>query len=153
MSTLSRRSLLLATFLAANFAAGFAMAKDGDSGSGSGNSGSGSGNSGSGSSGGDDDGGDDDDDGDDSNENNSGNSHGGRHGNDHEKAIKAVQRGKAVSLQKLRDHLADHYPGKILDVNLRRRAGNYFYNVRILATGNRIKVLSLNALTLKPRGN
>jgi uncharacterized membrane protein YkoI len=134
--------------LAANFAAGMAMAKDGESGGGSGNSGSGSGNSGSGngSSGDDDDGADDD-------ESDSGDSHNGRRGDDHENALKAVRRGKAVSLQKLKDHLAAQYPGKILDVNLRRSSGDYFYNVRILAKGNRIKVFSLNALTLKPRGN
>jgi hypothetical protein len=153
MSSLSRRSLLLALFVAANFAASFVLAKDGDSG-GSGNSGSGSGNSGSSNSGpgnsssGGNDGEDDDDEDDDDDSGRD-----GRRSDDHEKVIKAVQRGKAVSLKKLKDHLADQYPGKILDVNLRRFSGDYFYNVRILAKGNRIKVYSLNALTLKPRGN
>lgn len=140
MSNLSRRSLLLALLMAANSAALEVMAKDGDSGGGSGNSGSGSSNSGHG---GDDDDDDDDDDSDDDS--------GGRRDNDHDRAIKAVKRGKAVSLTKLRDHLSQNYPGKVLDVSLRRSSGDYFYNVRILAKGNRLRVLSLNALTLKPR--
>jgi hypothetical protein len=150
MPGLSRRSLLVALFLAANFAADIALASDEDSGSGSGNSGSGSNSSGSGS--GDD---RDDDDGDDDNEDgdNSGNQSSGGRDDDQERAIKAVRRGKAVSLKKLREHLSQNYSGKILDVKLRRRSGDYFYNVRMLAKGNRLRMLSLNALTLRPQAN
>lgn len=159
MSSVSRRSLLLALVMAASFAAEFAVAKDGDSGGGSGNSGSGSSNSGSGSSNsGSDSGGDDD--GDDENENDneesdddSENDSGRHRDDDHERAIRAVRNGKAVSLKKLKVYLADRYPGKVLDVSLRRRSGDYFYSVRILGKGNRLKVLSLDALTLKPRGS
>lgn len=149
MPSLDRRRLLVALFLAANFAADVALADDGDSGGGSGNSGSGSGNSGSGSGDDGDDGDDDDNEGDDD----SGNQSRGSHGDDQERAIKAVRRGKAVSLKRLRDHVEQNYPGKILDVRLRRRSGDYFYNVRILARGNRLKMLSLNALTLRPQAN
>jgi hypothetical protein len=146
MLSLSRRSLLVALLFAANFAADVALAKDGDSGSGSGNSGSGSNNSGSGS-------GDDGDDRDDGDDDDGGDPSSGGRDDDHERATEAVRRGKAVPLKKLREHLAQNFPGKILDVSLRRRSGDYYYNVRILAKGNRLKMLSLNALTLKLREN
>lgn len=166
MTKLSRRSLLLAIVLAANFAGGIAMAKDGDSGGGSGNSGSGSGSSGSGSGGsGSGGGGGDDDDGDDGDDHEGNGGGGTRHernrdndnrngdNEDNERARRAVRGGKAVSLIKLKQHLADNYPGKLLNVNLRQLSGNYIYEIRILASGNRIKQLSLNALTLQPRGD
>jgi uncharacterized membrane protein YkoI len=151
MTKFNRRGFLLAILLAASFAADFAFAKDGESGGGSGNSGSGS-NSGSSNENSDDDDDDDDGDDDDGDDESRGGSASGHSSGDHERALKAVKKGKAVSLSKLKMHLAAVYPGKILDVNLRKSSGDYFYNVRILAKGNRIKLLSLNALTLKPRG-
>lgn len=70
---------------------------------------------------------------------------------DQENAIKAVRNGRAVSLQRLKSFLDTNYPGSILGVELSRRSGEYYFDVRILTKGNRIKSLSLNALTLRPR--
>lgn len=151
MSELTRRRVFIIALLSACFMAEPALAKDGESDGGSDNSGSGSDNSGSGSnnsgSGGDD---DDDDDNESDSENRSHRDE--RRNDDQDRAIKVVRRGKAVSLQVLKGFLKHNYPGKILDVKLRKSSGTYFYNVRILAKGNRIKALTLNALTLKPRG-
>ncbi len=134
--------LKLAMLMLAGFMfIGHAAAKDGDSGGG--NSGSGSDNSGSGS----DDDNDDDDDEDDDLDSSSGSSKSG----DHNSAYKAVKKGKAVSLRKLKVHLAQNYPGKILSINLLKSRGSYYYRVRILSSGNRIKTVTLNALNLKMR--
>jgi hypothetical protein len=146
MSEMTRRRVFMIALLSACFMAGPVLAKDGESEGGSDNSGSGSSNSGSG---GDD--GDDEDDDDDSDSDNRSHRE-ERRNDDQDRAIKAVRRGKAVSLQVLKGFLKHNYPGKILDVTLRKSSGTYFYNIRILAKGNRIKALTLNALTLKPRG-
>jgi uncharacterized membrane protein YkoI len=70
---------------------------------------------------------------------------------DHDRALKAVERGKAASLRELKLHLDRFYPGRILNVKFTRSSGHYFYNVRILGSGNRIRNIKLNALTLKPK--
>jgi uncharacterized membrane protein YkoI len=136
MLFLTSRGLML-MLLAACFAVTPAQA-DGDN-SGSGNSGSGGD-----ASGGDDDSDDDnDDDNDDSDRDNRQSSR------DQERALKAVKGGKIVSLAKLKHHLKSTSPGKILKVELKKRSGTYFYRVRILTSDNRIKALTLNALSLK----
>jgi hypothetical protein len=145
MSELTRRRVFMIALLSACFMAGPAFAKDGESDGGSDNSGSGSRNSGSGG-----DNGNDEEEDDSDSEDRSLREE--RRHDDQDRAIKAVRRGKAVSLQVLKGFLKQNHPGKILDVNLRKSSGIYFYNIRILAKGNRIKALTLNALTLKPRG-
>jgi hypothetical protein len=146
MQELNRRRFLMALLLATCFVGEPAFAKDGDSGGGdSDNSGSGSDNSGSDKDNDSDDDSDDDEDDDDDNSN-SGNR---VKSEDQDRALKAVKNGKAVSLSKLKAHLSKNHPGKILNVGLYRKSGQYFYRVRILSSGNRIKTMSLNALTLK----
>lgn len=150
MLDLTRRRFMIALILAASFAAVPAFAKDGDSNSGSGGGDSGNSGSGSDNSGSDNDGDDDDDDSE--RDEDSGNSTSGSSSAqvDQNRAMRAVKDGKAVSLKQLKSYLIENYPGEILHVSLRRRSGEYFYRVRILSTGNRIRSLSLNAVTLKP---
>jgi hypothetical protein len=157
---MSKRGLMLMLLLAACFAVNPAHADSDNSGSGNsgsgggsddGGSGGGSDNSGSGNSGSgggddsdDDDDRDEDDDKDDASDNNKRNS-----SRDQERALKAVKRGKIVSLSTLKHHLKNTAPGKILRVELKKWSGTYFYRVRILTSGNRIKSITINALSLK----
>ena len=129
-----------------------------ESGSGGGNSGSGGGDSGSDGDnsgpGGDSDDNDNDNDNDD-NDGDSGddslnNSGSGKHGaKDQYAARKAVAKGSAVSLTKLKAFLAKNYPGKILKLDLEKRLGGYVYKVRVLQAGNHVRSVNLNARTLQ----
>jgi uncharacterized membrane protein YkoI len=161
----TRRNLLLALLVGPfSFAAPDAVAKDGDD-DGGGNSGSGSRNSGSGSDDRDDDRDDDDrekdddkdedkdedkDDKDDKRNDDgksSGRNRGGR--NEQDRAKDAVRKGKAVSLSRLRAHVARQKIGKILDVRLNRSFFRYVYSVKVLGPNNRLKTVRFDALTLK----
>lgn len=99
--------------------------------SGSGNSGSGSGNSGHGS-------GNDDDD--DENE---------YEDHDQDYAKSAVEQGNAAPLWQLKIYLRENYPGKIINVNLQRRAGRYIYRVKILSSSGRLSTIRLDAITFQ----
>jgi hypothetical protein len=139
----NKRGLLFMLLCAAFFLSANAYSKDDESGGGNSGSGGGSENSGSG-------GGDEDSDDDDEAENDDeGENDRNRHSRDHERARNAVKKGKVVSLKQLQQHLSTNYPGKLLRVELKRKSGTYYYKVRILTKGNRIRALSLNALTLK----
>jgi hypothetical protein len=116
------------------------LADDGGSNSGSGSSGS---NSGSGNSGGD--GQDDDDDGDD----NSGK--GNRHNREQDDVRQAVLDGKAVSLKRLLSHIADNYPGRVLDINLRRSSDHFVYRVKMLTPRKKLTTIELNAVSLRAK--
>lgn len=147
---LNRRSLLAgATFAFLLQCIAPALA---ESGSGGGNSGSGGGDSGSdgdnsGPGGGSDDTDNDNDDSGDDSLNNSGS---GKHGaKDQYAARKAVAKGSAVSLTKLKAFLAKNYPGKILKLNLEKRLGGYVYKVRVLQSGNHVRSVNLDARTLQ----
>ncbi len=112
----------------------------GNSGSGSGGSGSGS-NSGSGS-GNDGHGGGDDDDGAD----NSGK--GNRHNHEQDDVRQAVLDGKAVSLKRLLSHIANNYPGRVLDINLRQSSDHFVYRVKMLTPRKKLMTIKLNAISL-----
>lgn len=153
---LNRRSLLAgATFAFLLQCIAPALA---ESGSGGGNSGSGGGDSGSDGDnsepGGDSDDSDNDNDNDD-NDDDSGDdslnhSGSGKHGaKDQYLARKAVAKGSAVSLTKLKAFLAKNYPGKILKLDLEKRLGGYIYKVRVLQPGNKVRNLTLDARTLQ----
>jgi hypothetical protein len=142
LTEMNRRSLLAGAALFVLLQSISPVLADGGDNDGGGNGGSGGGdNSGSG--------GDDDDDSDDDSSG-SGNSGDGKHGTkDQYLAHKAVAKGSAVSLLKLKTFLAKNYPGKILKLNLEKRPGGYIYQVRILQQGNRVKNLTLDARTLQ----
>ncbi len=123
-----------------------------ESGSGGGNSGSGGGDSGSdgdnsGPGGGSDDTDNDNDDSGDDSLNNSGSGKLGA--KDQYAARKAVAKGSAVSLTKLKAFLAKNYPGKILKLDLEKRLGGYVYKVRVLQSGNHVRSVNLDARTLQ----
>ncbi len=147
---LNRRSLLAgATFAFLLQCIAPALA---ESGSGGGNSGSGGGDSGSdgdnsGPGGGSDDTDNDNDDSGDDSLNNSGSGKLGA--KDQYAARKAVAKGSAVSLTKLKAFLAKNYPGKILKLNLEKRLGGYVYKVRVLQPGNHVRSVNLDARTLQ----
>jgi hypothetical protein len=130
---------LLALMVPANPVRSFA---DNDGGGGGGNSGPGGGGGNSGPGGGG--GGDDDDGGDDGDDDKKDE----KEGKDQERALEAVRRGKVTPLSELFKHLKDAHPGRVLKVNLVKSGGNYFYRVRILTSGNRVKTYVLNAKTL-----
>ena len=151
---LNRRSLLAgATFAFLLQCIAPALA---ESGSGGGNSSSGGGDSGSD---GDNSGpGGDSDDNDNDNDDNDGdsgddslnNSGSGKLGaKDQYAARKAVAKGSAVSLTKLKAFLAKNYPGKILKLDLEKRLGGYVYKVRVLQAGNHVRSVNLDARTLQ----
>ncbi len=147
---LNRRSLLAgATFAFLLQCIAPALA---ESGSGGGNSGSGGGDSGSdgdnsGPGGGSDDTDNDNDDSGDDSLNNSGSGKLGA--KDQYAARKAVAKGSAVSLTKLKAFLAKNYPGKILKLDLEKRLGGYVYKVRVLQPGNHVRSVNLDARTLQ----
>jgi hypothetical protein len=146
---LHRRRLLLALLLGASLLAvsDGAKADDGEDDGGSSNSGSGSsgsGSSGSGSS--NDDGGEDDDSGDDGNDDEDGDD-----GKEAQKAREAVADGKAVPMRLLLRHLRTNYPGKLLDVDLKRSWGHFEYRVKILQASGKVIHLRLDAITLQRR--
>jgi uncharacterized membrane protein YkoI len=155
MFEIKRRGLLGVLLLAACLVSSPVLASDDDSDGG--NSGSGGDSENSGSGGGDRDDGDRDDDDRDDDDNggsetqnsNSGGSSVNLGLRDQERAFKAVRKGKAVSLVTLKSHLSTNYPGKILSVDMRRKSGVYYYQIRLLTAGNRIRSVSLNALSLK----
>ena len=137
---LTRRTFLAALVLGVNVLVvpARAVASDDDSGGGgSGGSGSGSG-SGNGSS--NSQGEDDDDDKDEDNGSSEAN-----------KARDAVAQGKAVTLSALVAFLKKTYPGKVLDVDLKRSSGRYEYRVKILQASGKVVRLRLDALTLQTR--
>ncbi len=111
-------------------------AKDGNSGN------SGGGNSGSGKDGSDDDRDDDDDD----------EISGGSSGKDQDKARDAVKSGEAVTLAVLMVYLRKYHPGKVLNVDVRRRNKTFVYQVRLLTRSGRIQTLRFNAKTLRQVG-
>ncbi len=130
-----------------------AWAEDGEGSGGDGGSG-GSGSGGSGSGGGNDDGGnddggnDDDGGGEDSGSGSSGSSSGSHSESDNIK--EAVEHGKAVSLGRLMKFVNANYDGKVINVELKRQGNSYSYKVKLLTTDNKLKILTLNALTLAP---
>jgi hypothetical protein len=167
MTTRRRFILICATSLVLGFGAAPALAEDGgddgggddggsgggsgSGGSGSGSNGSGGGNGGSGGSGsgsGDD---GSDNDGDDDSGNGSGSKNGKGKAKDQDRAQDAVAAGKAAPLLKLKEFLKQNYPGKILKIDLNKRFGSYVYKVRILQAGNRVKSMTLDALTLQSK--
>lgn len=136
---LSRRTLMFALIsLCICQMATPVLAKDGDSGSGSSGSNGGSGNSSG-------DGQDDDDDGDD----NSGK--GNRHHREQDDVRQAVLDGKAVSLKRLLSHIADNYPGRVLDINLRRSSDHFVYRVKMLTPRKKLTTIELNAVSLRAK--
>lgn len=141
-----RRWMLLFAMLVAGLPMP-ALARDGESG---GNSGSGSNNSGSGGGGSDDDGDDDDNGGDDDDNGggSGGDDKGGRRNRDAEHARNAVRSGQVVPLAKLLEMLRQNYPGKLIDVRLRRGLLRKYYDVKLLTKKNRVERLRFDALTL-----
>jgi hypothetical protein len=145
MKVFSRRSLLM-LFLGAGSASAwprFAVAKDG------------SGDGGGGSGGDRDSGGDDDSGGAD----NSGPGSSGKKGSGtaqasgksitQDEARKAVRTGKALALPLVLAFMANNYPGDVVDVRLRRNGAGYLYEIKYLANSIQLKLVKLDAETLK----
>ncbi len=64
-------------------------------------------------------------------------------------ALLAVQKGLAVSLPDLLNHVAKNYPGDLLDVRLRKRHDQYFYFIKYLENSTNLHMIELEAKTLK----
>lgn len=138
----TRRAFLAALIgISVGLSATGALADSDDGGGSSGsNSGSGSSNSGSG---------EDSDDADDS-EDDSDEEEDARIGSLEASAAKAaVSEGKAVSLTKLIAFIKLNYPGKVLDVDLKKSSGRYQYRIKILKDTGEVVKLRLDAMTLQ----
>jgi hypothetical protein len=130
IETFTRRTLIFALVMGIGSACASRYGQaDGSSGSGSG--GSGSSNSGPGG-------------GDDRRNNNDNDNQSGS-----EEARDAVEDGKAQPLSQLMAHLRKHFPGTVLDVDLRRSRNGHSYRVKLLNTNGKIQTLRLDALTLR----
>ncbi len=73
------------------------------------------------------------------------------HGNGSEesdRAREAVRHHKAVPIRVLLSHLNKNYPGRILDVDLKRSSNRLSYRVKILSTSGKVQRVRLDALTL-----
>jgi hypothetical protein len=68
--------------------------------------------------------------------------------NEIDTAQKAVSHGEAVSLNKLLNHIKATYEGAVINVELVRLQGRYFYKVKILTSDNTLRVVQLDALKL-----
>lgn len=138
----TRRTLLFALITGAMALAlvPAASAKDGADDGGGGSSSGSSGSSGSGS---------DDSDDDDDDDDNSDDDH--DVGSEARLAREAVSHGDAVSLRRLMKHLKTNYPGRVLDVDLKRIGSAFQYRVKILQTNGKVTRLHLDAVTLRRR--
>jgi hypothetical protein len=81
------------------------------------------------------------------NSGNSGTSQSGKVASQDE-VLTAVRAGKAVSLPLLLAFMANKFPGEIVDVKLKNKAGLYSYEVEYLANSSKLRVLKLDAKTL-----
>ncbi|MBL8791861.1 MAG: hypothetical protein JNM45_15325 [Rhizobiales bacterium] len=159
----TRRSLLMMILgLGLSLPVGNAYASDDGGNSGSGSSGSGSSGSGSSGSGGNSGsgGGDDSDDhddrdssgrGSDDDDDDNDNELGENGTREAQEAQRAVRLGKARPLRELVSHLDKHYPGKILDVDLKRAGARFEYRLKILQRTGKVIRLRLDAKTLALR--
>ena len=98
--------------------------------------------------GGDDDGGDHDSDGEDaeSDDNHSlANGHGDGN-DDHEFALRARKRGKLRSLNVILENVRRRYGGRVLEVELERKKGRVWYEIRILDRTDRVRELKVPAI-------
>jgi uncharacterized membrane protein YkoI len=64
-------------------------------------------------------------------------------------ALDAVKNGKAASLTLLLAFMTLNYPGEVLDVRLRTVNKQYIYEVKYLFNKTQLRVLKLEAKTLK----
>jgi uncharacterized membrane protein YkoI len=65
-----------------------------------------------------------------------------------DEVLSAVRTGKAVSLPLLLAFMANKFPGEIVDVKLKNKAGLYSYEVEYLANSSKLRVVKLDAKTL-----
>lgn len=141
---MTRRAFLslMLTWLGLLSLAAPAWAKDGDSSSdssGSDSSGSGSDNSGSGS------GGDDDD--------NSGSGSGNSGKNsEHDRAMKAVSSGRAMSLEDAMKRLGGKYSGRVIDVSLGKEGKRLVYRFKVKSDQGVVRKVIMDAATGDIRG-
>ncbi|MDP6872612.1 MAG: peptidase [Alphaproteobacteria bacterium] len=72
----------------------------------------------------------------------------GRQRRDHDRARDAVGSGAVLPLQQIMRRLQRQYPGRLLDADLRQdRQGRRIYRLKLLAPGDQIQVLIVNART------
>jgi uncharacterized membrane protein YkoI len=65
-----------------------------------------------------------------------------------DEALSAVTTGKAVSLPLLLAFMANKFPGEIVDIKLKNKAGQYSYVVEYLSSTAKLSIVTLNAKTL-----
>ncbi|MBC8240524.1 MAG: hypothetical protein H8E30_08600 [Alphaproteobacteria bacterium] len=69
-----------------------------------------------------------------------------RGGRDHDRARDAVSAGKVLPLQQILRQIGGRHPGRLLDATLARNAqGNWVYHLKLLAPGNQVQRLQVDA--------
>ena len=60
----------------------------------------------------------------------------------------AVKQGHAVSLNTLLNHIKSNYDGTVINVELEKHGPNYIYQVKLLTSDNKLRILNLDAMNL-----
>jgi len=69
-----------------------------------------------------------------------------RGGRDHDRARDAVSAGNVLPLQQILRQIEGRHPGRLLDAALARNAqGNWVYHLKLLAPGNQVQLLLVDA--------
>jgi hypothetical protein len=68
--------------------------------------------------------------------------------NDSDTAQNAVKRGEAVSLSTLLSFVRSTYDAAVINVELSKRGGRYYYRVKLLTSDSKLRIVDLDALKL-----
>ncbi|WP_306029236.1 PepSY domain-containing protein [Stappia sp. MMSF_3263] len=66
-------------------------------------------------------------------------------GSDHEKAMRAVREGRALPLAEILPGIESRIGGRVLEVELEREDGRYFYEFKMVTTSGRLLEVMVDA--------
>lgn len=66
---------------------------------------------------------------------------------DHERARDALEAGEVLPLNRLLDEVATRIDGEVVSVEIEREHGRYYYELKIVAPGGRLREVLVDALT------
>ncbi len=64
---------------------------------------------------------------------------------DHDRARRALEAGEILPLRDILEIVERDYPGQIIEVELERDGGPWFYEIKLIRSGGMISELKLNA--------
>lgn len=68
-----------------------------------------------------------------------------RHQRDQERARDAYRSGDVLPLSRILSRVRRQFPGKLLDASLTRRGNAYVYVIKLLDSGNRVRLVQVDA--------